>query len=170
MKALIQDIWNNLIAIPKNKNGSFQLSPAELTRIVEKHLGKTLKEIRYRPFQVGKIYQTKYQTGEKFGFFKWLESLSVAPYSAVSMDTPDIVRHSYIQKWLRDKHNIHISFKPVFGKKNYKKYKYNIYINEKIMQVMKYEFPDNAYKDGKALDYGEVRKLYDEWLKSREKQ
>lgn len=30
--------------------------------------------------------------------------------------------------------------------------------------------PDNAYKDGKALDYGEVRKLYDEWLKSREKE
>lgn len=84
---------------------------------------------------------------EKFGFFKWLESLSVAAYSAVFMDTPDIVRHSYIQKWLRDKHNIHISFKPVFGKKNYKKYKYNIYINEKITQVMKYEFPDNVYFD-----------------------
>lgn len=29
--------------------------------------------------------------------------------------------------------------------------------------------PDNVYKDGKALDYGKVRKLYDEWLKSRNK-
>lgn len=26
---------------------------------------------------------------------------------------------------------------------------------------------DNAYKDGKALDYGEVRKLFDGWLKTK---
>lgn len=45
MQVLIQDIWNNLIAIPKNKNGSFQLSPAELTRLVEKHLVKSPKKL-----------------------------------------------------------------------------------------------------------------------------
>lgn len=66
MKALIQDIWNNLIAIPRNQNGSFQLSPAELKRIVEQHLGKEQKQIIYKSFQIGKVYQTKYQTGEKF--------------------------------------------------------------------------------------------------------
>ena len=37
---LVQDIWNNLIAIPrnKNKNRKFQLSPSRLREIVYKHL------------------------------------------------------------------------------------------------------------------------------------
>ena len=37
---LVQDIWNNLIAIPrnKNKNKEFQLSPSRLREIVYKHL------------------------------------------------------------------------------------------------------------------------------------
>lgn len=43
MKALIRDIWNELIAEPKNKKGEFQLSPRKLTEIVERHLGKEEK-------------------------------------------------------------------------------------------------------------------------------
>lgn len=35
---LVQDIWNNLIAIPRNKKKEFQLSPARLREIVYKHL------------------------------------------------------------------------------------------------------------------------------------
>ena len=35
---LVQDIWNNLIAIPHNKNKKFQLSPARLREIVYKYL------------------------------------------------------------------------------------------------------------------------------------
>ena len=37
---LVQDIWNNLIAIPrnKNKNREFQLSLSRLREIVYKHL------------------------------------------------------------------------------------------------------------------------------------
>lgn len=37
---LVQDIWNNLIAIPQNKskNKEFQLSPSRLREIVYKHL------------------------------------------------------------------------------------------------------------------------------------
>ena len=37
---LVQDIWNNLIAIPQNKNikGEFQLSPSRLRQIVYKYL------------------------------------------------------------------------------------------------------------------------------------
>ena len=37
---LIQNIWNNLIAIPrnKNKNRQFQLSPSRLRETVYKHL------------------------------------------------------------------------------------------------------------------------------------
>jgi hypothetical protein len=35
---LVQDIWNNLIAIPRNKKKEFQLSPAKLREIVYKHL------------------------------------------------------------------------------------------------------------------------------------
>lgn len=68
MKALIQDIWNNWVAIPKNKTGDYRLSPGSLRRIVEKHLGeeKVKTEIILRPFQVGEIYETKWQTKEKF--------------------------------------------------------------------------------------------------------
>lgn len=37
---LVQDIWNNLIAIPRNKskNREFQLSPSRLRQIVYKYL------------------------------------------------------------------------------------------------------------------------------------
>ena len=37
---LVQDIWNNLIAIPrnKNKNRKFQLSTSRLREIIYKHL------------------------------------------------------------------------------------------------------------------------------------
>ena len=37
---LVQDIWNNLIAIPRNKskNREFQLSPSRLREIIYKHL------------------------------------------------------------------------------------------------------------------------------------
>lgn len=37
---LVQDIWNNLIAIPRNKskNKEFQLSPSRLREIVYKYL------------------------------------------------------------------------------------------------------------------------------------
>ena len=37
---LVQDIWNNLIAIPRNKskNREFQLSPTRLREIVYKYL------------------------------------------------------------------------------------------------------------------------------------
>ena len=32
---LTREIWNQLIAQPKNKNGSFQLSPGKLRKIIE---------------------------------------------------------------------------------------------------------------------------------------
>jgi hypothetical protein len=35
---LVQDIWNSLIAIPRNKNREFQLSPTKLREIVYKYL------------------------------------------------------------------------------------------------------------------------------------
>jgi hypothetical protein len=35
---LVQGIWNNLIAIPKNKHKEFQLSPGKLRSIVYKYL------------------------------------------------------------------------------------------------------------------------------------
>jgi hypothetical protein len=35
---LVQDIWNNLIAIPRNENKEFQLSPGRLREIVYKYL------------------------------------------------------------------------------------------------------------------------------------
>lgn len=66
MKALIRDIWNEVIAEPKNKNGNFQLQPSKIQQIVERHLGKEPKPIRYKPFQVNETYQTKWATGEKF--------------------------------------------------------------------------------------------------------
>lgn len=36
---------------------------------------------------------------------------------------------------------------------------YNRFLVESNIQTL----PDNHYKDGKTLDYGEVRRLYDNW-------
>lgn len=61
--ALIRDIWNEMIATPKNKKGSFQLQPKYLQDIVYRHLGKPQKEVRYKPFKVNQTYQIKWATG-----------------------------------------------------------------------------------------------------------
>ena len=37
-KTLTREIWNELIAKPHNEKGSYQLSPAKLKLIIEKHL------------------------------------------------------------------------------------------------------------------------------------
>lgn len=42
---------------------------------------------------------------------------------------------------------------------------YNDFLEEMDISVL----PDNYYKEGKSLNYGEVQKMYNEWLKSREK-
>jgi hypothetical protein len=44
----------------------------------------------------------------KTGFLKWLESLDIAPYSVMFFDIPKFIQHSYIQKWLRETHNINV--------------------------------------------------------------
>lgn len=41
---------------------------------------------------------------------------------------------------------------------------YNTFLDEINISVL----PNNYLKDGKYLNYAEVRKLYDEWQKSRE--
>lgn len=69
---LVRDIWNEVIAKP-------HMSPAKIKDIVERHLGKQEKPKRMKPFQVGKVYTTRFQTGEKFRIetikYKWDKDL-----------------------------------------------------------------------------------------------
>lgn len=44
-------------------------------------------------------------------------------------------------------------------------FNYNKFLDEVNISVL----PDNMYKDGKKLDYGEVRKMYSEWEISAKK-
>ena len=39
-RRITSEIWNELIAKPNNEKGSYQLSPAKLKLIIEKHLEK----------------------------------------------------------------------------------------------------------------------------------
>lgn len=52
-------------------------------------------------------------------------------------------------RWFREKYGLEYSIKPVYGKKHYLKYRCNIYSNEKLLQVVKYYFPDNPYFDNR---------------------
>ena len=45
---LTREIWNELIAKPKNEKGSYQLSPAKLKLIIEKHLENERNNIKNR--------------------------------------------------------------------------------------------------------------------------
>ena len=65
-RILIRDIWNEFVATPKNKKGEFQMQPSKLKTIVERHLGKEVREVRYKPFQVGRKYKLKWATGGDF--------------------------------------------------------------------------------------------------------
>ena len=44
---LTREIWNELIAKPHNEKGSYQLSPAKLKLIIDKHLeiSKKIKQL-----------------------------------------------------------------------------------------------------------------------------
>ena len=48
----------------------------------------------------------------KLGFEKWLSNLDVAPYPVIFWDIPLFIQISYIQKWLREVHNIIVTSKP----------------------------------------------------------
>ena len=50
-------------------------------------------------------------------------------------------------RWFREKYGCEYSIKPVYGEKHYRKYRCNIYCNEKIIHIMKFYFPDNPYFD-----------------------
>lgn len=63
-----------------------------------------------------------------------------------SIDTP-IFQQAF--DFLLRKYGHDYSIKPVYGEKHYKKYRCNIYYNEKLIQVMKNYFPDNPYFDSK---------------------
>jgi hypothetical protein len=58
----------------------------------------------------------------KKGFLKWLESLDVAPYAVMFFDIPKFIQHSYIQKWLREVHDIHFAILPKMLPSNEIKY------------------------------------------------
>ncbi len=40
---------------------------------------------------------------------------------------------------------------------------YNLFLDKTNVSVL----PDNCYKDGKPLNYGEIRRLYSEWENSK---
>lgn len=69
---LIRNIWNEVIAKP-------HMSPAKVREIVERHLGKQEKPKSPTHFQLGKVYTTRFQTGEKFRIemikYKWDKDL-----------------------------------------------------------------------------------------------
>ena len=47
----------------------------------------------------------------KLGFEKWLSNLDVAPYPVIFWDIPLFIQISYIQKYLREVHNIHVDIR-----------------------------------------------------------
>ena len=63
---LTREIWNELIAKPHNEKGSYQLSPAKLKLIIEKHLGKPKRKVQILPLRVGETYNTKFQVDWRF--------------------------------------------------------------------------------------------------------
>lgn len=52
-------------------------------------------------------------------------------------------------RWFRGKYNLDYSIKPVYGKKHFNKYRVSVYSKTKLIQVMKYYFPDNPYFDSR---------------------
>lgn len=49
------------------------------------------------------------------GFNEWLMSLELAPYPFIFWDMPMFVQMSYIQKWLREIHNVNnLNIYPIY--------------------------------------------------------
>ena len=69
---LVRDIWNEVIAKP-------HMSPAKVKSVVERHLGKEKKLPLTKPFFVGQVYETRFQTKETFKIndikYKWDKDL-----------------------------------------------------------------------------------------------
>lgn len=71
-RELTRDIWNEVIAKP-------HMSPAMVKSIVERYLGKEKKLPIMKPFTIGQVYETKFQTKETFILkdikYKWDKDL-----------------------------------------------------------------------------------------------
>jgi|GEM_PF-5703540 len=59
----------------------------------------------------------------ELGFEKWLLGLDIAPYPVIFWDIPLFIQMSYIQKWLREIHDIYVEsyhdYDPKDGKYQY---------------------------------------------------
>lgn len=56
----------------------------------------------------------------ELGFDKWLSKLEIAPYAVIFWDIPLFIQMSYIQKCLREEHNIHININCIENQGIYK--------------------------------------------------
>lgn len=69
---LVRDIWNEVIAKP-------HMSPAMVKIIVERYLGKQEKIPIMKPFTIGQVYETRFQTKNTFKVtdikYKWDKDL-----------------------------------------------------------------------------------------------
>jgi len=70
-------------------------------------------------------------------------------------------------RFFREKYGYDYSIKPVYGEKHYRYYRVNIYVNEKLIQVMKYYFPDNPYFDNREEAELEALKKLIEIVKNK---
>lgn len=55
----------------------------------------------------------------KSGFNEWLQSLDLAPYPTMFWDVPKFIQLSYIQKYLREVHDIHFNFINIMNSNDY---------------------------------------------------
>ena len=86
------------------------------------------------------------------------------PDSDIVLDNPTF---SQAFRFFREKYGYDYSIKPVYGEKHYRYYRVNIYVNEKLIQVMKYYFPDNPYFDNREEAELEALKKLIEIVKNK---
>lgn len=82
-------------------------------------------------------------------FDKWLSKLDIAPYPVMFWDIPLFIQMSYIQKWLREDHKVHIEILFMPGDENF----YRI-ITRKVLETFESKNfgYDNTYEE--ALEAG----------------
>jgi hypothetical protein len=120
-----------------------------------------LKELGFDEEQCLGWYESFYSSGTPHLQTEWSEE-----YLDFDILVPAPL-FSQVFRFFREKYGYDYSIKPVYGEKHYRYYRVNIYVNEKLIQVMKYYFPYNPYFDNREEAELEALKKLIEIVKNK---
>jgi hypothetical protein len=161
----------NVSTFVENENPTFTENQNSVSEFIPYELALDLKELGFDEPCFGEYkelecYDYKGGCGVKITKDVFLSTINgVRNYNQEGLISAPLYQQAF--RFFREKYGYDYSIKPVYGEKHYRYYRVNIYVNEKLIQVMKYYFPDNPYFDNREEAELEALKKLIEIVKNK---